>query len=240
MASKLFAHVRRQWMGALALFLVLSGGTAWAVNEWTGANIVDGSLATADYKNNDIRSVDVRNDSFAGGGLQSSDLAAGAVGQADLAPAEAWHELGAAGEPALNTTNGNFCSWTNFDSNHDSAAFYRDPFGQVPLKGLVQVDTLGDPGDCWYANGVGDGSYQIGNRRIFTLPQGYRPAKRLADIALSNGTVARIDVDGPGLSGQPAGAVSVDYPTDSADVSSYLSLNGISFRCAPSGQNGCP
>ena len=81
---------------------------------------------------------------------------------------------------------------------------------------------------------------QVANRRIFTLPLGYRPAKRLTDIALASGHLARIDVDGPGLSGQPAGSVSVDYPTDSADVSSYLSLNGISFRCAPSGQDGCP
>jgi hypothetical protein len=240
MASKLFAHVRRQWMGALALFLVLSGGTAWAVNEWTGANIVDGSLATADYKNNDIRSVDVRNDSFAGGGLQSSDLAAGAVGQADLAPAEAWHEVGAVGEPTFNASPGAFCSWTNFASDHDSAAFYRDPFGVVRLKGLVRMNTQGDPGFCWNPDGSTDGSFQIANRRIFTLPAGYRPTKRLTDIALAGGHLARIDVDGPSLSGQPAGSVSVDIPTDPADVNFYLSLNGITFRCGPSGQDGCP
>ena len=36
---------------ALALFLVVSGGTAWAVNEYTGANIVDESLTGADVQN---------------------------------------------------------------------------------------------------------------------------------------------------------------------------------------------
>src|SRR5881397_4444566 len=85
MVSKLFAHLRRQWMGALALFLVLSGGTAYAVNEWTGANIVDGSLTSADYKNNDIRSVDVRNDNVAGGGLQSADIAPDSLTGNDVA-----------------------------------------------------------------------------------------------------------------------------------------------------------
>jgi hypothetical protein len=225
MASKLFAHLRRQWMGALALFLVLTGGTAYA------AGALDGPLPGTDQ----VGSLDIID-----GQVRSPDVANGQIKQVDLGPAEAWHEIGAAGEPTFNTAHDPFCSWTNFDSNHDSAAFYRDPFGQVHLKGVVQVDTLGDNGDCWYADGVNDGSFQIANRRIFTLPAGYRPAKRLADIALANGNLARIDVDGPGLSGQPAGAVSVDYPTAPNDVSHYLSLNGISFRCAPSGQNGCP
>ena len=30
MGSKFFVHLRRQWMGALALFLVLTGGVAYA------------------------------------------------------------------------------------------------------------------------------------------------------------------------------------------------------------------
>jgi hypothetical protein len=51
---------------SLALFIALAGGTAWAVDEWTGANIQDGTLASADYKNNDIRSLDVKTDSLTG------------------------------------------------------------------------------------------------------------------------------------------------------------------------------
>lgn len=209
MAHKLFAHLRRQWMGALALFLVLTGGSAYAL---AGHNTVF-----------------------------SDDIVNGEVKQADLTAAEKWHEVGGAGEPTFNADGAPLCSWANFDSNHDSAAFYRDPYGLVHLKGLVKVTmAIGDNGDCWYASGVNDGSFQTANRRIFTLPAGYRPTKRLTDIALSNGHLARIDVDGPGLSGQPAGSVSVDLPTDQQDVKSYLSLNGISFRCAPSRQNGCP
>lgn len=87
MLSKFLAHVRRQWMGALALFLVLTGGTAWAVDEWTGANIQDGTLTSADYRNNDIRSVDVRNDTAGGGGLTGADLAPHSAGLDELDPA---------------------------------------------------------------------------------------------------------------------------------------------------------
>ena len=87
MLSKFLAHVRRQWMGALALFLVLTGGTAWAVDEWTGANIQDGTLTSADYRNNDIRSVDVRNATAGGGGLTGADLAPHSAGLDELDPA---------------------------------------------------------------------------------------------------------------------------------------------------------
>ena len=52
---------------SIALFIALAGGTAWAGDEWTGANIQDGTLTSADYKNNDIRSGDVKNFSLGNG-----------------------------------------------------------------------------------------------------------------------------------------------------------------------------
>jgi hypothetical protein len=84
MVRRIFAGIGRQWMGALALFLVLTGGTAWAVDEWTGANIQDGTLTSADYRNNDIRSVDVRDDSFLNGGLNGADIANGSLTGTDI------------------------------------------------------------------------------------------------------------------------------------------------------------
>jgi len=63
MLSSLVAHVRQQWMGALALFLVLTGGIAYAAN----------TVFSRDIVNNQIRSVDVRNER-AGGGLTGADI----------------------------------------------------------------------------------------------------------------------------------------------------------------------
>ena len=62
---RLLTGIRRQWAGVLALFLVLTGGTAWAVNEWTGANIVDASLTGDDLKNGSVTGADVRELSLA-------------------------------------------------------------------------------------------------------------------------------------------------------------------------------
>jgi len=72
-------------IATLAFVMVLGGGTAWAVDEWTGANIQNGTLTSADYKNNDIRSGDVRNDNSPGGGLTGADLASDSVGPSELA-----------------------------------------------------------------------------------------------------------------------------------------------------------
>jgi hypothetical protein len=73
MSARIAAFIRQNVTGLIAIFIAL-GGVAYANNEWTGANIVDGSLTTADYKNNDIRSGDVRDET-----LKGPDLATDAI-----------------------------------------------------------------------------------------------------------------------------------------------------------------
>jgi hypothetical protein len=73
MSTRIAAFVRSNVTGLIAIFIAL-GGTAYANNEWTGANIVDGSLTTFDYKNNDIRSADVHDAT-----LKGADLAPNAI-----------------------------------------------------------------------------------------------------------------------------------------------------------------
>ncbi len=66
---------------------------------------------------------------------------------------EAYHEVGAPGEPQFE--NG----WANFDSaNFSTAGFYKDPFGVVHLKGTLVNAT--------------------DNSIAFQLPPGYRPSKQ--------------------------------------------------------------
>ena len=50
MLNRIFAEIRRQYLGFIALMLAVTGGTAWAANEWTGDNVVDGSLSGADIQ----------------------------------------------------------------------------------------------------------------------------------------------------------------------------------------------
>jgi hypothetical protein len=65
-------------VSTLALFLVLAGGSAVALN---GSNTV----FSDDIKDNEVKTADVRNDTLAGGGLGAADLQANSVGTTEVA-----------------------------------------------------------------------------------------------------------------------------------------------------------
>ncbi len=56
MIRLVLAHVRSQWMGALALFLVIAGGSAYAA----------GQIGSSDIANESIRGKDVKDGALAG------------------------------------------------------------------------------------------------------------------------------------------------------------------------------
>jgi hypothetical protein len=66
-------------MAAIACFGALAGGTAYAANEWTGENIVDGSLTGADIFNNTVSGADITN-----GSLTGADVFDNTIGAADV------------------------------------------------------------------------------------------------------------------------------------------------------------
>jgi hypothetical protein len=66
-------------MSTLAAFFALAGAGAYAANEWTGANIVDGSLTGQDVFDNTIGSADITN-----GSLSGTDVANESLGTPDI------------------------------------------------------------------------------------------------------------------------------------------------------------
>jgi hypothetical protein len=95
---RIAAHLRHQWLGALALFLVLTGGTAYALagsNTVFSDDIVNGevkapdvatnAVGTAELQNNGVLSTDVRDETLAGGGLAAADLRTGSAGSSEVA-----------------------------------------------------------------------------------------------------------------------------------------------------------
>lgn len=84
-------------------------------------------------------------------------------------PLDAWHVIGAAGEPAF---QGGWASYDN-GATYTLPGFRKDPTGRVALKGLIKNGTIAGP--------------------IFTLPVGYRPTKELL-FAPSNNSNATTDV----------------------------------------------
>jgi hypothetical protein len=145
-----------------------------------------------------------------GGSLNAQDLAAGAVTGTKLARAP-FHSSGLVDDAA------GMCSsvvnqWASVGIG--TVDYYRDLDGRVYLRGLAER--------C--------GSPASGNT-IFRLPAGFRPEQPalFGVLRSSDGTLADLSID-------TAGHV---RPTTSA-ADQIFSLDGVSFRCGPSRQNGCP
>ena len=66
MIARLLAHLRQQWMGALALFLLLASGTAYAGNTVFSSDIVDGQVKTPDLDGGAVTSEKVADQSLLG------------------------------------------------------------------------------------------------------------------------------------------------------------------------------
>jgi len=87
-------------------------------------------------------------------------------GNYDGGSSEGWHNVGAAGEPAFES------SWVNYDTSAYYAAGFRKVAGnRVELRGLIKSGT------------VSAGCTQF----IFTIPASYRPNKHTFAVSTSNG-----------------------------------------------------
>jgi hypothetical protein len=83
-------------------------------------------------------------------GVISFQIPRGSEGPAGpMVDVEPWHEIGAPGEPEFEN------EWRNFGEGWETAAFYRDPWGRVFVRGLITGGKLGAV--------------------AFRLPEGYRP-----------------------------------------------------------------
>jgi hypothetical protein len=143
----------------------------------------------------------------------------------NIAPPEAWHEIGASGEPGFagGTTNYGALSAA---TNTETAGFYKDKEGVVHLKGLVKTANSGTNAGL-----------------LFYLPEGYRPgSKKLLVVnalctTYSGGTgtcspagLAQLLIIGAG-SDLGGGTT----PTDGLIVATSgvaVSLDGLTFRAA--------
>jgi hypothetical protein len=211
----------------LALLLAISG-TAYAANHLpknsvgskqlkknsvTKQKVKKNAIVTAKIKNQAIIGAKVKDGTLTGKQVNASTLGTVPTAQTanTLAPGEAWHILGAPGEPAFEN------SWANIPAegplSFDSAAFYKDQEGIVHLRGIVKGGT---------------------SSIIFHLPPGYRPAtgKVIFRLTLcSGGGCAVNDVRGMIIGGSGIPTPGVDgVVTAPGGAGSTSSLEGITFR----------
>jgi hypothetical protein len=221
-------------MATIAVFIAL-GGASYAAfhlpkNSVKSKNIVNGQVKQADVSHTvtvagaqtatnaqHATSADTATDSTKLGGTNASAFA--------LNGAEDWNA------PVLNDGSvggsqqpGTSCHWTNYGGEQNPAGYFRDRAGVVHLRGFVLAK-----------NGTSNNCSALPDDLIVTiLPAGYRPESREGIATISNNLPGRINV-------LPTGEVEIeeDFPLW-ANALTWVSLDGISFRCAPSGQDGCP
>jgi hypothetical protein len=251
MLAKLRPRSAYDVMAALALFLVVTGGTAFAVvaaNQVNSQSIVNGQV-----KNEDLAPNSVGTGKIADGSIGNADLAPNSVGTGKVADnsltgadinvntlpgSEDWHDMDNVASTSCygsHDTGFSFCSnndganrseWHNRPNqsgeDYDGVGYYRDREGIVRLKGLAQCQDYGSSKFC-----------NDSRLTIFYLPDGYRPSSQtfLPTLAGQN----------PGIGDHyltiyPDGRVRAD---GSAALKDYVTLYGISFRCGPIGEDGC-
>ena len=199
-------------LATAAVFIAL-GGSAWAV----AAN----SVGTKQLKNNAVKTPKIAN-----GAVKTAKIGDGAVTAAKLAgEVEPWQPL------PLNTFfQPSLCFWTAYGAGQTAPAYFRDSSGVVHLKGFVRAND-GNQAACGAGADFQDG-------RIALLPVGYQPDEQWVFPTLSNDAPGRIDVNSDGQV-RIGGFFPTYFPTF-ANATVWVSLDGITFRCAPSGSNGCP
>lgn len=203
-------------VSTLCLFLLLGGGAAYAASQ-LGKNSVGSkqlkknAVVTAKIKKEAITAAKVKKGTLTGSQINVSTLGTVPTAQTanSVTPPEAWHMVGAPGEPGFENGWGNTPGSPPFA--FEGAGFYKDHEGVVHLKGLIKGGSSGG--------------------LVFHLPVGYRPAagRALFRITLCTGggctgPLGAMLIIGPGVA--PGGDGAVLAPAGATTTS----LEGISFR----------
>jgi hypothetical protein len=213
-------------VATLALFIALGGAS------YAAFKLPKNSVGNRQLKKNSVTGAKVKDDSLTGadiaGGLPKQTVAGGTgtTGTAggDLSPPyTSPANFTSVGLPdALGGCPGAI-GWADLSPDiNQSVGYYRGPEGLVYLEG----STIRCEGST---------------ATIFNLPPGYRPERRryFAAPRLESPTATHMvevlesnaDTKDPRAAGDVVGVL---------ETNTQISLDGIVFRCGPSGVNGCP
>ncbi len=245
MSTRIRNHLRGNVVGYIALFLVLTGGVAYASSAIAPPNSVDsaaiingevknpdlgansvtsGKILDANVNASDLNTNSVTSGKILDGNVKTPDYQDGSVTNPKLAPDAVTSDKiqdGSVGNadlaPRENVTSPTLSSCDGFNNWTTGAAAAQDVGFWKDRSGVVHLQ-----GSVSCAGNATEGG------AIFNLPAGYRPAATDGVVrwaALSGGaSISQIAVLDDG-----SGAVVYDGP-DSAAADDYISLDGLTFR----------
>jgi hypothetical protein len=191
--------------------------TALGLNSVASENVVDNDLAGADIDEDGLGSVPNAD------AAENADLL-------DNKDSAAFQEVGSEGWTPLPINQAAFpvgCNWTAVPG-FATPSYFRDRDGLVHLRGVVKAND-GNSINCAPATQFDQSIVLIGG-----LPAGHTPENRSLFTVTSNNKPGRVDIFANGVV-----LAENNYPTI-ADSKVNLSLDGITYRCGPSGASGCP
>ena len=235
-------------LGLIALFIALGAGAYAAThlepNSVKSKHIVNGQVKTPDVAEGAIKSTLVPNEELIGDDIDEDTLGAvpnatnagnaTTAGDANLLDGKDSTEFqGVGSEGWTNLPLNDFadpigCHWVSFAGGFADPSYFRDRDGVVHLRGLAKAID-GSSFGCGATPTFDENIVAVGG-----LPAGYRPEHRSLFTVSSNNTPGRIDIFANGTITAFPG-----YPTY-ANMEQWVSLDGVSYRCEPSGVNGCP
>jgi hypothetical protein len=242
MQHRIRDHIRSNVVGYIALFCFAMGGSAYALdgplpgqNQVGSEDIINGEVRNGDLgadsvasgkiadrqvKNADLGLGASSSNTIADGGIQGIDVKNDTLTGTQIDESTLKPEI-AIGNAGLGATGGMFScdpnQWANLSPNvNNEVGFTRDPFGIVHLHGVATRCGTPASGDT-----------------IFTLPAGSRPEhlEHLGTVAADAFGAVIVD---------PSGNVTAVAGNFSREAGGWISLDGLTFRCGPAGQNGCP
>lgn len=133
---------------------------------------------------------------------------AGTYPNPTLRAPEAWHVVGASGEPAFSS------GWANHDTNYNTAGFFKDREGFLHLRGLVGL-TGGVTTTC-----------------IFQLPAAYRPSKTWIVPVVEEANDGTEAIDELRITSGNDGCLDQQHPLPKVGnlISGWTSLDGVVIR----------